>query len=555
MGKGNLVQLSLLLGILLIANNLVDDVVQAQTSPSATNPNQRQSEQNTLIYINPETGNDRKGDGSNNSPYKTITQALMLAKSGTTIRLAPGTYSQETGETFPLIFKNNITLEGDPKTKGKNTIIKGNGNFISPTSAGQHVTIVTTGKANTITGITVINPHNQGYGLWIESANPKIINNGFINSGNGGVSVNGDSQPVIEDNYFNNILGNGLVVYGDSKPQVKNNEFRKTGFGISILQNSHPILTGNRISENRIGVILQNNSQATFRNNLIEFSEEDGVVAVSNSRPDLGTSDEPGNNIFASNQGVDVRNLSQQQTIPAFGNEISSNTVGKIDLAGNGERIEPIATAPIKSITVSNSDSNNNSTAINRPLPPLKPTPISPQQEKDTPPSSIASSSSTLPPPPPVQNTESNVTPMISVAIPVTVNSSITPLNIPSNTPSNTNTPTYKPTTYDPNRRNLEQLLTLNPNSTSGKSPYTTFRTYSGANSSGEQKSQNVYKVVVDTLNDTQKKDIAKLYPGAFITSYNGQKMWQIGIYNDQYNAEQVLENLNKIGISGLIIR
>ncbi len=532
-------QLSLLFGLFLGTMSLANPMVQAQTPSTMVQENQ-------VIYVNPQTGNDQKGDGGDRLPFKTITQALMLAKSGAVIKLAPGNYSKESGENFPLIIKRNITIQGDIKNKGKEIIIEGNGTYISPTSAGQHVTIVATEKAGTISGITVINPHHQGYGLWIESANPKINNNSFINSGNGGVSVNGESTPTIIDNYFYNIQGNGLVVYGKSQPQVKNNEFVKTGFGVSILQDSAPILIGNRISENRIGVILQNNSQAILRDNLIEFSSEDGVVIVSNSWVNLGKNNEAGNNIFAGNKGVDIRNLSQEQIIPAFGNKFSSNTIGKIDLAGNSNRIEPIVTTPIKPLLTTNP---TNQIAVRSPLPDLQPVTLAPENEiVNAPTPIIPNKYGTLPPPPTINN---NQTGAIRLDL-------ITP---PSSS-ATLNQPPIPVTNVNPNRQELEELITVNPNFNNNRNQQPTFKNdvipvpITEEIPLVEQPPQiPVYRVMVDPLNERQKEEVKQLYPQAFATTYNGQSLWQIASFQDQYKAEQVLETINKIGISGLIVR
>jgi parallel beta-helix repeat protein len=564
----NISLIPLSLGIFLGTSTLANLPIQAQT-PSIIN------QQEQIIEVNPQTGNDQKGDGSQVNPFKTITQALMLAKSGTIIKLAPGNYSEESGENFPLILKNNITLQGDSSNKGKDIIIKGNGTYISPTSAGQHVTIVATEKAGEISGITVINPHNQGYGLWIESANPNISHNSFLNSGNGGVSINGESAPLITDNYFHNIQGNGIVIYGKSQPQIKNNEFLRTGFGVSILQDSAPILIGNRISQNRIGVILQNNSQATLRDNLIEFSEEDGLVAVSNSWVNLGKNNEPGKNVFANNKSLDIRNLTKEQTIPAFGNQFSSNTQGKIDLAGQSDRIEPIINN--KPMLALNSTPNNNPDVVREPLPPLQsiglppenmtptpppPTTTTPKNSPNLPPSPppiISSNSGTLPPPPTVNKIQNNPTNNSTSSIPIPV-----VITSPSITPT-LNSPPPVVTPNNSQRRNLEDLITVNPDFNNGRNEQSTFRNdiiivpKASDDSSSEQSQPQpqvlVYRVLVDPLNQRQQEEIKRKYPQAFVTTYNGQSLWQIGSYQDKKSADEVLETINKIGVSGLIVR
>ncbi len=283
-----------------------------------------------VIYVNSKSGNDSQ-TGDKTSPFKTITQALKTATPGAKIQLTSGTYSEETGETFPLVIDQEITLQGNPNNQGHNIIIKGSGSFSSPTGAGQNVAIAVLKDAGRIAGVTVTNNHSRGHGLWIESSNPEIVSNTFTRNGNTGVSVNGKSSPLIEDNYFYNNSGNGLLVYGTSKPQVIKNTFEQTGFGVSLVQNAISTLSNNKFDGNRIGVILEGNSQATLRDNEIFNSSESGLTAIAQSRVDLGTSNEPGNNTFRSNKKLDIQNATSNEIV-AVGTQVNGDIDGKYKL-------------------------------------------------------------------------------------------------------------------------------------------------------------------------------------------------------------------------------
>lgn len=197
-----------------------------------------------IIYVDPKSGNDSQS-GEKTSPLKTITQALKIATAGTKIQLATGTYNEATGETFPLVIEQKITLQGNAENQGHNVIIQGGGDFSSPTGAGQNVTIAALKDAGSIVGVSITNDHSRGHGLWIESSSPNVVGNTFTRNGNTGVSVNGKSSPLIENNYFYNNSGNGLLVYGTSQPEVTKNTFEQTGFGVSLLENAAPTLSEN----------------------------------------------------------------------------------------------------------------------------------------------------------------------------------------------------------------------------------------------------------------------------------------------------------------------
>ena len=102
-------------------------------------------------------------------------------------------------------------------------------------------------------------------------------------------------------------------------------------------------LDNNQIIGNRIGVIVEENAQATLRRNVIEQSTENGLVAIANSRVDLGTSGDLGENLFRGNRGLDIRNLTQQ-TITAVGTQIEGNVEGAVDFENSGN--SPVVDSP-----------------------------------------------------------------------------------------------------------------------------------------------------------------------------------------------------------------
>jgi parallel beta-helix repeat protein len=496
-------------------------VINPTISPKS---NSTETVEKNIIYVNPQTGNDRSGEGSQKSPLKTIKQALTLAEADSIIKLASGTYSEATGETFPLIIKNSVTIEGSPSSQGNNVIIQGSGYFISPTAAGQNVTIVATKEAKAISGITIINNHNRGHGLWIESANPQVSNNSFIRNGNTGLSVNGNSEPVITNNYFSRNAGNGLLIYGTSKPRVKNNVFENTGFAVSIVQSAAPTLIGNHFSGNRIGVILEGNSQATLRQNKIENSEEYGLVAIAQSQADLGTIKEPGNNIFRGNGKLDIQNASNNPMM-AVGTEISSSTEGIIDFHGSVN----------STVTALPSSLPKQATPVNTPQPiSISSSAIRSEETLPTP-------KPISPPPPTREATNDN-----SIPIP--------PLPWKQKD-GEIETREYRENNVD-NRNNLPVIGSIQPTATTPNSNKELVFTATSGESTSETASSSTskYRVVVEATDSSQQSILRSLYPDAFSTMYHGKPMLQIGVFSNLAHAEDVLQSLQKLGLSGVII-
>ncbi|MEG4578622.1 DUF1565 domain-containing protein [Microcoleus sp. MON1_C5] len=287
-----------------------------------------------ILYVSSTGGSDTGGNGSDRAPFKTLTYALSVAPPKTAILLAPGTYSEQTGEKFPLMLRPSVTVQGNPNTRGQNIVIKGGGYFISPTSAGQNIAILGADGAG-LSGVTVTNTNYRGYALWIESSSPTVVNNTFSGSTHDGISVVGTSRPTIGGNVFSKNGANGITIFGSSQPEVRDNVFENTGFGVNVAQNASPLLIGNKITRNKDGVVVQANARPVLRNNYIESNRRDGIVAISRALPDLGTAAEPGGNVIRNNGQYDVNNAAKGQVIPAYGNQLlSSRTTGSVDVAG-----------------------------------------------------------------------------------------------------------------------------------------------------------------------------------------------------------------------------
>jgi len=292
-----------------------------------------------IIYVNPATGADRTGESgkTETAPYKTITYALKVAPANTIIQLAPGSYTDKTGEVFPLVLKQSVTLRGDESTKGQTTVITGGGFYISPTFARQNVTVQAE-KDSAIQGITITNLNTRGTAVWIESTNPIVKNSRFINSNRDGIFVTGTAAPKIEANVFTKNGGNGISVVRSAQGEIRNNVFQDTGFGLAIGGTSEPLVAQNQIMQNADGMLISDSAHPVLRNNVIENNKRDGIVVTVDAKPDLGTAESAGKNIIRSNGSHDVDNATGSNTLIAVGNDIDANHIsGKVDFEAHLE--------------------------------------------------------------------------------------------------------------------------------------------------------------------------------------------------------------------------
>ena len=142
-----------------------------------------------LLFVDPRLGQDSQDGSSGRSPLRTITRALELAEPNSVIMLAPGVYSADSGETFPLEVDRQITLQGNPGLYGQGIVIQG--------SAQGSATVMLSGQA-ALVGVSVTQPQADGYSVWVADGTPLLMNNSL--SPVQSLHVAQSSQPTLQNN-------------------------------------------------------------------------------------------------------------------------------------------------------------------------------------------------------------------------------------------------------------------------------------------------------------------------------------------------------------------
>lgn len=560
-----------------------------------------QTQAATVLYVDPVQGSDA-GAGTAQAPLKTITQALAIAPTSSVIQLAPGTYSAASGETFPLRLQPGVTLQGSAESQGQGIVIRGGGRFLSPTSAGQDIAILGANQAALI-GVTVTNPNPRGYGLWIESSNPTVASNTFTGNTHDGISVVGRSAPLIRGNHFVANGANGITLYGLSQAQVQENLFERTGFGVNVGQKAAPTLLKNRIVGNEDGVVVQASSRPILRENVIEGNQRDGLVAIADSQPDLGTQAQPGSNTFRNNGRLDVNVKASSQIVPAFGNQlVSSRVEGRVDLAGTTQ-VTPVpaiaaAPAPIVAQAADKSSLSARSFPVPTSLqssPPVAPPPQVPVAAGPAPRAipipvaapetaarPVTTSGRSLPVPTvtpsvpvpapvvpartvPIQTAPA---PTAAIEIPVTPPSRSVPVverspqpvqpaavEIPVLPPENAD-PTPQPATVAARPRSGALLPVPSARIPVGNAGNRARNVAIGASTPGgppppptqAQALGFQYRVVVATRSEADQARVRSLVPGAFRVFRGSQVFMQVGAYKTQAEADEMYQRVSSQG-------
>lgn len=273
----------------------------AQTMPTQTMPKTNAAAQTSQIiaagtpaeagyqtlYVNPNAGND-SAQGNENQPLKTVTKALEIAAPNTVIVLASGRYTQATGEVFPLQLKSGVTIQGTPGDRNRTAIIEGGGDFQSPLRSQQNAAIIAADRAG-IAQVAISNPN--GYGVWVESASPTILETAFVGNRQTGLYV-AEGSPRIENSYFSGNQVAGLIVFGTSNASIRDNIFDATGDAIRVLDGATPDIVGNRITNNEAGLVVIGNAGPVLRDNHITGNRRNDVVEVAATAQDIAPSTE-----------------------------------------------------------------------------------------------------------------------------------------------------------------------------------------------------------------------------------------------------------------------
>lgn len=536
----------------------------------------------TFRYVDSARGNDANA-GSQTSPFRSLTKAIATASTNTIIVLAPGTYSEATGEQFPIAMKSGVTIQGQATNQGQAVIISGSGTYLSRSFGRQNITLLGANRAG-LRGVTVTNPRQQGYGLWIESTSPVITDNTFTGSTHDGISIVGSSAPIVKNNRFTQNGANGITIYGHSRPEIIENVFENTGFGINIAQNATPRIIGNRIVGNKDGIIVQGSAEPVLRQNIVTDNDRNGLVAISKSQPHLGNTRDPGKNKFANNGNLDINAAASNQTIPAAGNLSLGKTSGNLDAGSSlDSQLPPVqAVANVRPIVMAvqsgesriGSDTTENtkpavtlppidtnslpSLAIPRVPSRLAPKlravaqPVSPDRIRNV--GSSVSSRRQLPDVPTLRVSQPSAFGGTATGNTATTDAVSIPITVPS--PASTAPPVNSGMIIQRRASNVSDTPSNILPVPSGNIPVgNTGSAPSVWRNTGQtaQRPNFKFRVYVPKLAGTDLKTLRELVPGAFNAQVRGQSVIQVGAFNDRAEAIDLVSKLMNAGIAPVL--
>ncbi len=254
--------------------------------------------------------------GASNAPFLTIAKALTVAKSGDTIYVDAGTYSETV-----VIDTNNITLIGADSSL---TIIDPAGNKNTSGLYG----IYTANRTNL--RLFKLRVTDCDYGIYLNNGDTSIIDNVTVDLCNRGIYLyNGSVSNTVSNCYvYSNDFG--IFPFSNSNYNIisNNKAISNTTAGI-YLRTSNNTVSGNQANSNMYGIYLNLSSNTnTISGNQMNSNSQYGIYLNSSSN----------NNIISHNQinlntnaGIYLYSSSSYNLF--FQNDILKNTNYQIDIS------------------------------------------------------------------------------------------------------------------------------------------------------------------------------------------------------------------------------
>jgi hypothetical protein len=215
------------------------------------------------VYVDPSISQECLDEscGFQNNPFKTIVRALEMINATednpTTIHLAAGTYSPESGESFPINMESNVNIEG---VSEETTIL-------DAMETGRVITMENCDN-NSISGITITgglaegsNTDNYGGGMFLYESNPTLthvtISSNTAGYDGGGMYLWYANPTLTHVTISGNTAGRdggGMSLFSSSNPTLTHvtitGNMANYGGGGMLIYESNPTLTHVTISNN-----------------------------------------------------------------------------------------------------------------------------------------------------------------------------------------------------------------------------------------------------------------------------------------------------------------
>ena len=267
-----------------------------------------------IVEVDPNHGNDSPG-ARPRQPFRTLTAALANLQGSGLVKLAVGTYSSSSGESFPITVRDGVILQGPEPGQGQAALISGGG--VASQFNGL-VALVLRGSAQ-LRGVTVHN--SRGSGIYVPEGHGMIRACYISRCSQDGVVVTGSAVLQLVKTHIEDNGGSGIYFNGQSKGVVDDCTLLRCQTGIKIDHAAAPLVQNTQASHHQVGIGLAGSCSPVLRKNRIFQNRSYGIWIQDMGHPDLGQPQDPAHNLIRHNGQADMRN-DTTQTLAVVGNDL-----------------------------------------------------------------------------------------------------------------------------------------------------------------------------------------------------------------------------------------
>ncbi len=341
-------------------------------SPDIAQTSTIQAESTCEVYVSP-NGSDTTGNGTTNSPFKTITKGINFAalNNCNAVKVAEGTYYES------IAMANGVSILGGYSSDFNTRDWTMHKTKIDGSGSSRCILAENINSQTKIEGLTIQNGYISEYDNWgpgIYSTNCSsnlIINDNEIKSnysayGGGGIALKSSSVQIYNNKIINNNSASGAGIYlSSSAADIHHNEFKNNSGNYGAAIYSYQSVTeihDNIIAENSSlwgnGIYMYESNTEIYNNQIKNNVEDSGLIyfdyAYSYNRANIH------DNIINNNSGnYGIYGYLDESNI--YNNQIESNS--SIYLSGIvvGGYENPLISANIFGNSIKN---NENSTIV-----------------------------------------------------------------------------------------------------------------------------------------------------------------------------------------------
>lgn len=239
-----------------------------------------------IIYVDANRGSDASGNGTPDSPYRSITRGCAVAVGAApmsaqnaaatkTVLAAGGLYSADSGEVFPITVPAGTILRG---AGGLRTVIMGSGAFASPNFGAINLA-VRLGNATELGSLKVV-ATGGGRGVLVENVVATVTDCTITGCEGDGIDVGGTGELSLLNCTVSDNTGDGIEAADTSRLNLTGNTFSGNGAaGVLVTSTASNLIQAQQFVNDAVWSVLTATGLTVQNNTFTDTTGSPGAIA------------------------------------------------------------------------------------------------------------------------------------------------------------------------------------------------------------------------------------------------------------------------------------